>query len=194
MTGVAGHRDRMRAAAWLVLASCATQHHVVVTGNELHHALPALRDTGVATVEVTDKQDNGRETHMPTSLQFDDTIVLDHKRVTIRDATAVCPREPPFVEDAVSGKNCPLVQHRYDDLPVRDYTTHAVGRTVLKTFGALVLGATIAAVGCEAGCRDGTLKDASSVELVTAGVLLIGGIVAAIVSCSGHWGDSGCRD
>jgi hypothetical protein len=153
-----------------------------------------LRDTGAATVVLTDKRDNERDVLAPTTLRFDDTIVLDNKRVTIRDATAVCPRDPPFAEDAVSGKNCPLVQHRYSDIPVKEYTTHDSGRTVLKGVGVFVLGVTAAAVGCEAACGAGTLKDASSVTLVTAGVLLLGGIVAAIVSCSGHWGDAGCRD
>lgn len=188
----------MRRACAVVIIACVAcvvaTHRLTVTGRDLHRSLATLRAQGSATVDA-EVRDDDVVSHAPETIAFDQSVGFAGKPHTIRELARSCPDAPPFAEDAVSGRDCELVRHRDDAYAVRSWATRSVGRAVRYTIAGGVLVAAFGAFTCEAVCKSGTpAKEASDITLGVLAVGLVGGIVWAIVSCSGHWGDPGCRD
>jgi len=178
------------AAALAALAACAVNHHVTVTGRDLHDALPALRASGSATVQVTDSPDGEDAHQVPRTLAFDDAVLVEGQWSPLRDVTRHCPDYPPFATDRASAQSCPLVALRDTNLALHDYETRSTGRVLGGAAAAALVAAAIGAPTCELACHDGTLKDASTYTLIGLGVLVVG----VLVYCLGSGGDPRCRD
>jgi hypothetical protein len=182
------------AIAALVTSGCVVEHRIVVTGHVVHKDLATLRARGEAIVEATELRD-GHAYVARERIRMDQPLLVGDKRLRVSELARDCSDIPPFPEDHLSGHDCELVHQRTAELEVRRFETRSVRPVVQGALAVIVLGALVASVACAAGCTEGSrLEEDSELTLGGLGVLALGGIVWAIVSCVGHGGEPGCRD
>ncbi len=180
----------------LLLSGCAQYAKVRVTGAALHREIAALRRNGEATVEATRTKGGQRPRRILERVRSSQELALGDKRYAIVQLMNQCPDTPPFLEDVASARSCPLVVMREQNLIVRS-TKSREFPGVASIASVILLSGTIASITCLSisSCSDDPTADGvSKGTLIATGVIAAGALVWAIVSCSGRWGQPGCRD
>jgi hypothetical protein len=179
-----------RGVALLLIASCAVEHKVVVSGAELHRVLPEIRAHGSAVVAATDLRTdgNGHPYARQETVRLDMEIGAEDGQMSFAELVKGCHGAQPEV-------GCDLDSFAHMDFELYRYNTHSARAFFGRAGGIIGLTAFVGAVGCGLACADGsTAKTVSEYTVIGLGAALVGVIVWAIVDCMGKWGQPGCRD
>jgi hypothetical protein len=174
----------------ILAPGCAHTHHVTVDGDELRRNAPALQREGVATVDATDKvEDDGASTERREEVRAAQRLMIDGEPHTLGELVHGC------FDASGSYAACALDPLAGFPIEVRSYEARNIGHAVAATAYGVVVGATVAAVACGLGCRDGsTPKLASEVTMGVVGTAIVVALGWALLSCVGRGGSPGCRD
>jgi hypothetical protein len=190
----------MRAAiSWILAISaatgCVTHHRVVVLGRQLHESMEERHARGQSVVQASDLAGENAMATTAVVKRGDTVGFTGGARLRLEELERGCPAAPAPLGQVATEADCPLVQLADSQFELRRYQTRDARPVVGGVVGGLILGALAGAVVCEYKCDDpSTPKLASDIVLGSLAVVLVGGLIWAILDCSGRWGQAGCRD
>jgi hypothetical protein len=180
-------RSLGRAVPLLVATGCSTVP-LSITPQELHHSVPALRQTGEAVVEVEPSgtrrvtQDLVLRASFPRASGWRHWFAGDDVRdLSVAQLIANCPDVPPFAGHAFHRNPPCLLQETNTERWVLD-TEHRVDWEIVRPLGTVAL--TSVAVGGAVTCAlecDGTPRN-----IAIGGFALLGGAVLTLYILSAY--------